>query len=634
MRDRFRCGAVTVLPAEGRLVGARGAEHLRPKAMAVLVALAEREGEVVGKGELLAEVWGEASVTEAVLTNAVTELRRALAAAGAKRQLVTTVPRRGYRLTAPVVFDEPHPDPARSLAVLPFEDFSAEQPAGPLLAAIEEALVGELARQPSLRVVPRRATARYLPGGATLARAGRELRVGRVVTGSAVRNGSRMRLNAQLVNVGADRVLWSTSLVVALGDPVDLPAQIARLLGQELARALDLPAPPARPAASPLDPRSSELFLRGQLRLRGSTVESLEQGFADLDEVARRLPELAAAHAGRARALFLLASWSADPGGGRLARAEAAAARALEIDADSTEAQVWWTMTRAFGHWRLDDALWPLARSVRDHPHNPEARDALAHCLAALGRTSEAIAEGRRALADDPLSPALRAGLGFFLRCAGNLDEAARVLEEALELHPDWTIARLELGTRALGWRGAGAGGGGDRPRRARVGAIPGGDRGRPETRGHPQPRRLARDPGQRPLLARRARDVGGRARARARRPRARLRAAPAPARLRRRRPDLLAAPRHAPLPPPPRPHGIPGTGSRDRLTTARQPRATRPLADSRGGPPWTIEWTTRCRCSRGPRPCCEPCSRTCQAPGPTPSRGPAPGARSTSSGT
>ena len=465
MRDRFRCGAVTVLPAEGRLVGARGAEHLRPKAMAVLVALAEREGEVVGKGELLTEVWGEASVTEAVLTNAVTELRRALAAVGTQRHLVATVPRRGYRLTAPVAFDEPHPDPARSLAVLPFEDFSAEHPAGPLLAAIEEALVGELARQPSLRVVPRRATARYLPGGATLARAGRELRVGRVVTGSAVRNGSRMRLNAQLVDLGADRVLWSTSLVVALGDPVDLPAQIARLLGHELARALDLPAPPTRPAASPLDPRSSELFLRGQLRLRGSTVESLEQGFADLDEVARRLPELAAAHAGRARALFLLASWSADPGGGRLARAEAAAARALDLDADSTEAQVWWTMARAFGHWRVDDALWPLARSVRDHPHNPEARDALAHCLAALGRTSEAIAEGQRALADDPLSPALRAGLGFFLRCAGRLDEAAQVLDEALELHPDWTIARLELGR--VRWAGGELG-----PAAAEIGRV------------------------------------------------------------------------------------------------------------------------------------------------------------------
>lgn len=446
MPDRFRCGGVSVLPAEGRLVGPGGSTHLRPKAMEVLVALAERAGEVSGKHELLAEVWSDASVTEAVLTNAVTELRRALEAVGGGRDLVATVPRRGYRLTAPVRFTGPHPDAARSLAVLPFEDFSAERPAGPLLAAIHAALVDELARQPALRVLARAATARLRGAAPPLARIGRALHAAHLVTGSVVRHGPRLRINAQLVELASERVLWSTSLVATLGDPLELPATLAATLARELARALDLPPPPAPGTATPIDPQSSDLFLRGQLRLRGSTVESLELGLADLDEAVRRRPDLAAAHAGLARGLILLATWRADPGGERRARAETASARALDLDPRSTEAQIWWTMARALGRWQLDDALWPLARLVRDHPHNPEARDALAHCLAALGRTSEATAEARRALADDPLSPALRAGLGFFLRCAGRLDEAAAVLVEALALHPDWTIARLELG--------------------------------------------------------------------------------------------------------------------------------------------------------------------------------------------
>lgn len=445
MGDHFRCGGLTVAPAEGRLFGVRAEVHVRPKTMDLLVALAEREGAVAPKSELLDEIWSGASVSEAVLTNAVTELRRALAEAGGAAAMVETVPRRGYRLAAAVVRESPKPDPARSLAVLPIEDLSTPPAGERFLAAIQESLVGELAKLPAYRVLPRSAVAR-LPHGVSLQELCRRWRVGKLVTGSAIRNGSRVRLNAQLLDLGADRVRWSTSLVMALGDPVETPATLARLLARELATALDLPSPPTRADAPPLDRRTEELFLRAQLRLRGSTLATLEQGVADLTEVVGRLPNLAAAHAGRARGLLLLASWAADPGAKRRAAAEASAARALALEPDSTEGEVWWVLSRAFARWRLDEALWPLARLVREHPHNPEARDALAHCLAVLGRVSEAVAEGRRALADDPLSPALRGALGFFLRCAGELDEAAIVLGEALELHPEWTIARLELG--------------------------------------------------------------------------------------------------------------------------------------------------------------------------------------------
>ncbi len=445
MNGRFRCGGLTVVPGEGRLVGPRAEAHLRPKTMDLLVALAERDGAVAAKGELLDAVWGGAAVSEAVLTNACTELRRGLARAGGSRGLVETVPRRGYRLTVPVTFEGPRPDPTRSLAVLPFEDLGSAAPADALIATLHAALTGELAALLPLRILPRAATAGFRPGAAALAEIGRRLRAQKLLTGSAVRNGTRVRVNVQLVDLATDRVRWSSSLVFALGDPIEAPAALARQVASELAAALDL-ARPAGPEGQPLDRRTADLFLRGQLLLRGSTVAMLEQGLADLDEVVRRQPDLAAAHAGRARGLFLLASWASDPGGRRLALAEEAAERALALESDSTEGEIWAIMTRVFGRRRLAGGIRPLARLVRDHPHNPEARDALAHCLAASGRIAEAVAEGRRALADDPLSPALRGALGFFLRCAGTLDEAASVLAEALELYPGWTIARLELG--------------------------------------------------------------------------------------------------------------------------------------------------------------------------------------------
>jgi serine/threonine-protein kinase len=446
MPASFRCGPFTVVPDAGRVVGPAGPVHLRPRAMDVLVALAGRGGEVVGKAELLDEVWGGAAVSEAVLTNAVAELRRAFGGRPGPRGLIETIPRRGYRLTAPVVSDDAAVDPSRSLAALPFEDLTPEAPNEPLLTAVVDALLGELARASRWRVVARQSTARFRGASRPLARIGRELRVGKLITGQAMRNGARLRLNVQLLDLPRERVLWSTSLVAMSGDPVELPVALARAVACEIARVLDLPIAPLRPDSSRLDARTSELFLRGQSRLRGPTVRDLERGLADLAEVVQRAPRLAAAHAGLARGCFYDASWRCDVGGELLARAEAAAARALDLDPDLVEAQVWWAMVRGPGRWQANDGLWELARIVRAHPHNGEARDALAHCLAMLGRSSEAVAEERRALADDPGSPVLRTALGFFLRVAGELEAARTELAGTLELHPDWTIARLELG--------------------------------------------------------------------------------------------------------------------------------------------------------------------------------------------
>lgn len=86
MTGAFRCGRWVVLPAEDRLRGPLGEAHLRPKAMDVLAALAECDGEVVGHDELLHAVWGEAAVTDAVLTNALSQIRRALLCTGDRRR--------------------------------------------------------------------------------------------------------------------------------------------------------------------------------------------------------------------------------------------------------------------------------------------------------------------------------------------------------------------------------------------------------------------------------------------------------------------------------------------------------------------------------------------------------------------
>lgn len=98
----FQVGEWFVKPHTNMIEGPRGETHLEPKAMQVLALLAERAGQVVEKQEILDDVWQGTHVSDEVLPNAIWELRKALGDDARKPRFIQTLPKRGYRLIAPV----------------------------------------------------------------------------------------------------------------------------------------------------------------------------------------------------------------------------------------------------------------------------------------------------------------------------------------------------------------------------------------------------------------------------------------------------------------------------------------------------------------------------------------------------
>lgn len=102
MAARFRIGPWQVDPATNRIEGAGGCVHLEPKVMDLLVLLAASPREVVSRERLFAELWPGTFVSDEALTTAVYQLRKALGDRARAPRFVETVPKRGYRLLAPV----------------------------------------------------------------------------------------------------------------------------------------------------------------------------------------------------------------------------------------------------------------------------------------------------------------------------------------------------------------------------------------------------------------------------------------------------------------------------------------------------------------------------------------------------
>lgn len=115
----FRLGEWTVRQTEGVLSTEDRSVRLEPRVMDVLACLAGDADRVIAKEELLTAVWGGAFVEEGVLSQAIHSLRKALGDDARQPRYIQTFPKRGYRLVAPVVIQEPEPPPDDTLTEAP-----------------------------------------------------------------------------------------------------------------------------------------------------------------------------------------------------------------------------------------------------------------------------------------------------------------------------------------------------------------------------------------------------------------------------------------------------------------------------------------------------------------------------------
>ncbi len=163
--QRLRIGAGTVdfATREIAMPEARDVARVTPKAIAVLRLLVQAQGDVVSRNDLLARAWPDTLPSDDVLTQAVTQLRKAFGAgrvsAGEGRRYIETIAKTGYRLTVPVELLEP---PAPGPAV------PGPRTTDPQFAVVETAAVDDVIPPPAPRTA-RPPAARWLLGIATLA---------------------------------------------------------------------------------------------------------------------------------------------------------------------------------------------------------------------------------------------------------------------------------------------------------------------------------------------------------------------------------------------------------------------------------------------------------------------------------
>ena len=424
---------------------------LTPKAVDLLAALVEAQGEPVGKQELLHRVWPDAVVEEGSLTSHISLLRRVLAEGAGGRQFIETLPKRGYRFVGPcAAMAQPAAATGagrRMLVVLPFENLSGGRKHDYFSEGLTEEMISQLARlsPEQLGVIARTSAMQYKSTTKTAQQIGQELGVSHLLEGSVRRSGERVRITAQLIRVSDATHLWAEGYERSLHDILALQAEVARAIAREIQIKLTVGVQHRLDRVAAIDSEAHEAYLRGRHLWNRRTEEGMRNSIALYEEAIRRHPDYAMAYAGVADSYVMLACRGMVSAKETFRKARAAARKALELDGELGEAH------GSLAHVRLHDWDWEgldrdFLRAIELHPAQPIVYYWYGEFLMSMGRPEEAIAMTRRAQQADPLSPVIAASLAMILYLARHYDEAARMLQRAQEIDPDHFLPHLRMG--------------------------------------------------------------------------------------------------------------------------------------------------------------------------------------------
>jgi TolB-like protein len=344
--------------------------------------------------------------------------------------------------------------PAKSIAVLPFENLSGNPENAYFTDGIQEEILMRLAKIADLKVVSRTSTVRYKRSPDNLRDVAKQLGVANVLEGSVQRTADRVHVNVQLIKATSDAHLWAEAYDRKLTDIFAVESEIAKTIADTLQAKLTGSERNAI-AAQPTDnTEAHQLYLKGRYLWNRRTGENLKKALAYFEQAAEKDPHYALAYAGMADSCILIPFYSAGTPLEYLPRARAAAQKAVELDDTLAEAHT--SLAYVFYvDFENAKSMKEFERAIFLNPNY-----ALAHhwyggnLLLALGRFDQAIAEEKRALELDPVSPIISVTLGAAYKNARRNDEAIAQLRDTVGMHPEFYWAHRFLGL-ALELKGA-----------------------------------------------------------------------------------------------------------------------------------------------------------------------------------
>jgi eukaryotic-like serine/threonine-protein kinase len=328
----------------------------------------------------------------------------------------------------------------RSLAVLPFQNETANKNLDYLSDGITEEIINRLAQIPNLKVFSRASVFRYKGKQLDVRTLKRELGVDAIITGSFSQHADEVRVQVSLVKASEGTQMWGQLYTGKTSDIQRIQAELSRDVAGELPQKLTGKTRDQMRKQATADPVAYQLFLEGRFHLNKRTRENFQLAIRNFQEAIAHDPSYAAAYSGLADAYLLLADWGFLPAKQGLPKAKQAAEKALSLDNTLVEAHTSLAFIQASFEWDWKAADRSYQRAIALNPNYATAHQWYALYFTFVGKFDEALKEIRAAQQLDPFSMIINANVGYTLYMARRYDEAIAELKRANELDPHFGL--------------------------------------------------------------------------------------------------------------------------------------------------------------------------------------------------
>jgi TolB-like protein/Flp pilus assembly protein TadD len=340
--------------------------------------------------------------------------------------------------------------PAKSIAVLPFVNMSADKNDEYLSDGMTEELINVLSKVPGLRV-PGRTSCFAFKGKNEeniFRKVGDQLHVGTVLEGSVRKAGEKLRVTAQLINVSDGYHLWSKDYDGDVKDILNFQSNVAEQVVQALQVKLGGEEKRALAKKPTENPEAHRLYLLGRYEFAKYTQTGWNNAIRYYEEALKLDPDYALAYCGLADNYAYMGS-VVMPEREAIAKEKEFAEKALALDPELAEAHMSHALALVAAYdWR--NGLKEFDRALELNPNLAFAYELQAWTVNGLGRFDEAIAKTRKAVELDPLNPFFQMSLSFYQYWARQYDNAIAQARKTLEMDPNSAITRVLLGLSFL----------------------------------------------------------------------------------------------------------------------------------------------------------------------------------------
>ena len=340
--------------------------------------------------------------------------------------------------------------PEKSIAVLPFENLSAEQENAFFTDGVQDEILTNLAKIADLKVISRTSVLQYKTGmKRNLREIANALGVAHVVEGTVQRAGNRVRVSAQLIDARSDPHLWAEHYHRPLDDVFAIQSEIAKAVADEL-RAKLSPAEKAAIEQKPTDDLAAydryiraKALLTGTFHLDARLGDNLFQAERLLNQAIARDPDFLLAYCQLAWAHAQLYFFGFDHTAARVALANQTLERAMRLGPDRGEAHLAaaWIYYDCYLDYNRARAELDIAR--RTLPNEPFVFALTGYIDRRQGRWKELISNLECALEIDPRNVLILTQLSGSYKNLRRFTEMGDVLDRTLAIIPADAMVRV-----------------------------------------------------------------------------------------------------------------------------------------------------------------------------------------------